>query len=354
MNDDWTPTCPKCGHPRRPWADECDICGIVFSKYVRRGSSLALEEAQESAPHRPAGKPQREASTFKKLVMGCGCLAFVAAGLLAAAAFLFLWQFKNHPSYDATENFLITSTDLAGIIGRPVEMGFFPTGNISATSSGSTAAYTVPVSGPNGTATVDVGLQEIDGEWQVVDATAKTAAGDWHTLSVVARDAGEDPTATSDPSLPAETEQASFTQHMQRGRELVEQEQYEAAIDEFDAAVVLDPNNAEAFLERGRTWARQEQDRLAVDDLERALELGMDTRELRDQLGLMFYKQDDWDLCIEHLTASVGHDSTNGWAFDMRARCHYLQGDKESARTDARKACDLGLQDGCQTLESLQ
>lgn len=301
---------------------------------------------------RPA--PRRKASTLKKLVMGCIGLSIVAATLLGTAAFLFLWQFKDHPAYDATENFLLTSTDLASLVGRPIEMGFFPSGKINATSAGSTASFSVPVAGPGGDATVEVGLQLIEGEWQVIEAMARTSSGDWHTLSVAARDGGDSPTPNIDGTDPIERDTASFEEHMQRGRELAEQEQYDAAIDEFDAAVVLDPTSAEAFLERGRTWARHENDRLAVDDLEHALELGSDTRELRDQLGLMFYKQDDWDRCIEHLTASVGHDAANGWAYDMRARCYYLRGDKESARHDARKACDLGQEDGCRTLESLK
>ena len=352
MNDDWTPTCPKCGHPRRPWADECDICGIVFSKYVQHSSSTALEEAPESAPQRPV--PRKKASTFKKLVLGCGGLAIVAATLLGTAAFLFLWQFKDHPAYDATENFLLTSTDLAGMVGRPLELGFFPSGSVNVSAAGSTASFSVPVTGPSGTAKVEVGLQQLEGEWQVIEAAARTSNGEWHTLSVAARDSGDDTSTPIETNDLTQSASESFDEHMQKGRELVEGEQYEAAIDEFDAAVVLDPSNPEAFLERGRTWARQEQDRLAVDDLEHALELGADTRELRDQLGLIFYKQDDWDRCIEHLTASVGHDAANAWAYDMRARCYYLQGDKESARRDARKACDLGQEDGCRTLESLK
>jgi len=352
MNDDWTPTCPKCGHPRRPWADECDICGIIFSKYTQRMPSQALEQAPDSTSLRPTPRPK--ASKLRKTVTGCGCGAFVVAALLTTAALLFLWKFKDHPSYDETENFLITSTDLAELVGRPVELGFFPTGSITVSASGSTAAYSVPVSGPMGKAKVDVGLQEIDGKWQVTEAAARTSTGDWHTLSVTSRYLGGLSSADpNDTTLADEVDAETFEAHMQQGRELVEQELYAEAIDEFDTAVVLDPDSAEAFLERGRTWARMEQDRLAMNDLEHALELGLETRDMRDQLGLMFYKQDDWESCVEHLTASVTLAPDNGWAYDMRARCYYLQGDKDSARQDARRACDLGHEDGCRTLESL-
>ena len=360
MTEDWTPTCPKCGHPRQPWADECEICGIVFVKYAQSAARRAIDDSELKKEKRRKSKgkpPKKGSSALRKAVMGCGCLLVLLAALLAGVFFVFLWQFKSSDAYTMAEDFARTSDEVAALVGRPVSIGAFPTGNIQITPTGSsagTASFSIPVNGPAGKTRVLIGLELADGTWKVVGASAEYPAGVWHELSTVpyvAPELDDPPDLVIESLAPEIAEQVA--QHLARGNELFEQRQWESAIDQYDDVIVLDPNNAEAYLQRGWCWARMEQDGMALSDLERALELGTSTHDVRDQIGLLYYKKDDWDRCIEHLSASIELEPDNNWALDMRARCYYLLGDVDSARKDAQKACDLGHEDGCRTLESL-
>ena len=60
--------------------------------------------------------------------------------------------------------------------------------------------------------------------------------------------------------------------HLERGNELADQEQWQAAIDEYEKAIELDPNAA-AYYNRGITYAELGRLELALADYDKAIEL---------------------------------------------------------------------------------
>ena len=128
------------------------------------------------------------------------------------------------------------------------------------------------------------------------------------------------------------------------------------AVSKNNSLVQAEFNYARSLLKlwRGYLWADQEQPGLAIDDLERAADMGYDSREVRDKLGLLSYQQEDWPGCVAQLSRSIDKDPENAWAYEMRARCRFSQGDATLAREDAKAACDMGHDEGCRMLRSMR
>ncbi len=343
--------CPKCETPITPGARECSHCGVIFAKYAAAAASAAVGNRTLShARALDAPPPPREKGSIVKKLLGCGCGCFVLVlVLLIGGAWWGLSMFKNSASYRECERFVRQSQEIAEVTGEPMEFGFLPTGNVSKNLADGgiqgTAEYTLHVSGPEGKSRVTLSLQLVDGEWEVVTAHYETGPGEYHSI------------VTDDSAAEAERQEEvrqEAAQHHDRAMAAIASEDWEGALEALDAALARDPDNAELYRERGRVWARQDQDGMAIMDLDRAVELGLDDREVRDQLGVLSYKQEDWSACVRHLDASLAADAANGWALEMRARCHYSQGDVDAAREDAKASCDLGHDDGCQTLRNLR
>jgi hypothetical protein len=342
--------CPKCGTPVTPGARECSHCGIIFAKYAAAAASAAVGNRTLSHARALNVPPPRAGGSIVKKLLGCGCgCAVLLIVLLVGGALWGLSAFKSSASYRECERFIRQSQEIAAVTGEPMEFGFLPMGNISKnlTAGGvqGTADFTVHVSGPEGKSRVTLTLQLVDDQWEVVTAHFETGPGEFHSIT------RDDPAAEE--QRQEEARQVA-TQHIDQAMAAINSEDWDAALESLDKALARDPDNAEAYRERGQVWARQDQDGMAIMDLEKAIELGLDGADIRDELGVLSYKQEDWGACVRHLDASLAAEAGNGWALEMRARCHYSRGDVDHAREDARASCDLGNADGCQTLRNLR
>ena len=136
------------------------------------------------------------------------------------------------------------------------------------------------------------------------------------------------------------------------GYKLHQQNRNADAIEQFNKALQVDPDNPEAFFWRGRTFMKTQEFEKAIADFKRAVEIRPDYREAYDNLGWLFARNRDWDDAILYLTKSIELDPKRGWAYHNRGRSYFKNGNLEKALNDAKKACELGYNEGCKAYET--
>jgi tetratricopeptide (TPR) repeat protein len=90
----------------------------------------------------------------------------------------------------------------------------------------------------------------------------------------------------------------------------------------------------------------------AAEDFQQAVKIAPDYAEAYDHLGWLFDRLGDLDKGIEALSRSIEVKPSNGWAHYQRGRMRYKAGDRENALRDAETSCNLGYQEGCKAYES--
>ncbi|MES2644332.1 MAG: tetratricopeptide repeat protein [Myxococcota bacterium] len=122
------------------------------------------------------------------------------------------------------------------------------------------------------------------------------------------------------------------------------------AVDAFSAVLEVDPSSAEARLGRGRSYARLERLDLAEQDLRQSTREDPTNREGWESLAWVLTQSGRDTEAVDALDRLVALDGENPKPLRDRANARYRTGDIAGAREDARRACTLGLADGC-TLE---
>lgn len=132
-------------------------------------------------PPNPFGDPSpinRENQATVKKGIGIGCI-IIAAGvlgfitLLAAIVALVVGIVKNTDASHFALEKARASVELQAAIGEPMTKGTFFEGSINISNGHGSADLTIPVSGPQGDASVHViGTKQPDQPWQFSEATA--------------------------------------------------------------------------------------------------------------------------------------------------------------------------------------
>ncbi len=110
------------------------------------------------------------------LVVGSGTV--IAVFFVAIFAFVFSLM-KSSDAYKDAVARAHASVEVQAALGTPIEEGLFVTGNINTSGSSGQADLAIPISGPNGKATI------------YVIATKSAGAWNFSTLIVEIRDTGE-------------------------------------------------------------------------------------------------------------------------------------------------------------------
>ncbi|HBR22615.1 MAG TPA: hypothetical protein DD713_08660 [Nitrospiraceae bacterium] len=118
-----------------------------------------------------------------------------------------------------------------------------------------------------------------------------------------------------DPFEPVRSEKVVllFYAYLSRGEAYAKKGQYDRAIADYNKAIVLDPNNAEAYTGRGVAYAKKEQ----------------------------------YDRAIEDFNKTIALDPNNASAYLGRGAAYFLSGNKGRAISDFQKACDMGNEKAC-------
>lgn len=113
-----------------------------------------------------------------KWMVPVGCTGMIALIVLAIGGFLMLVMsvMKSSDAYDQAMVAARAHPALQQALGEPIEDGFFPRGNISLEGSSGQADLTIPLTGPEGEATLYVIAEKRAGQWRFLTLEAELAS----------------------------------------------------------------------------------------------------------------------------------------------------------------------------------
>ena len=146
----------------------------------------------------------------------------------------------------------------------------------------------------------------------------------------------------------------STVRHLRRGYAHLERNRLSDALEEFDRAVELDPDNPDAYFWRARTLIKARRYDEAEEDLKKAVDLNPRSATAYDAMGWMYMQQKQWDKGIAALDRSIELKPDTGWAYGNRGYIYRQKGELRQALDDAEKACQHNYEEGCKLLHELQ
>ena len=131
-----------------------------------------------------------------------------------------------------------------------------------------------------------------------------------------------------------------------QGYESNKNQQAESAIEKFNAALVLDPDNSTLYYRRARAHINERNVKLALEDMKQAIEITPDDYDYVRYIDYILAKNRDWKQIIQYWDQYIELKPKDGRAFVQRGGAYYHKGDMKSAVKDAKISADLGNLEG--------
>jgi tetratricopeptide (TPR) repeat protein len=148
-----------------------------------------------------------------------------------------------------------------------------------------------------------------------------------------------------------ETREHLAEAYFDRGFAYYNQHRYDFAIQDFDQAILLQPNAAlgsgravglaVTFDYRGNAYRREGQYDRAIEDLDQSLRLNPDAAEAFVDRGVAYYGKSQYDNAIRDYDQAIGLASNFGLAFYNRGIALRAQGQPDRAAVDFAHARQL-------------
>ena len=126
---------------------------------------------------------------------------------------------------------------------------------------------------------------------------------------------------------------------------------FDAAIEGYDKAIALDPNDAVAYNNRGLAYANKGQHDRAIEDYNKAIQLNPNDALTYSARGNAYSNKGQYDRAIEDYNKAIQLDPNDAAAYAVRGIAYYKKGNMGRAISDLQKACDMGFQLGCKSLQ---
>ena len=117
--------------------------------------------------------------------------------------------------------------------------------------------------------------------------------------------------------------------------------QYNRAIEDYDAAIRLNPDYATAFYNRGIAYDLKGFHGLAIDDFDTAIRLNPDLPDAYNQRGLAYSRDGRYDIAIQNFSEAIRLDPELDTAYFNRGLAYQSKGEAERAAEDIRKSYAL-------------
>ena len=122
---------------------------------------------------------------------------------------------------------------------------------------------------------------------------------------------------------------------------------YPQAISHYNLAVKFNPEYPEAYYWRGQAYAYNQQYKLAFVDFEKTIALDPEYFDSYLAIDWLLAREGKWERIIGYWDKYLTLKPNDGRAFLERGGTNYHKGDMEAAARDAKKACELGNNEGC-------
>ena len=132
-----------------------------------------------------------------------------------------------------------------------------------------------------------------------------------------------------------------------RGKRAYNDDNYEAAVNEFSAAIALDADASQAYYRRGLAFAAQSSHHDAELDLRQALSLDANNNEAREALARLYVDGGHYARAVTALEALLASEPDNARALYLLAESRSGLGEPSQASGHFARACTLGFQPAC-------
>jgi tetratricopeptide (TPR) repeat protein len=139
----------------------------------------------------------------------------------------------------------------------------------------------------------------------------------------------------------------------EKGLKFVDMTRYNEAIDCFDRAIDLDPNNEQALFARGSTLLVVGRFEDAYRDLNRALAIDPADAGAYYVRGLVYEQANNYENAAADYTTALTIDPRNGDYLFRRGLAYREMGKTDEAISDFRRACELGYGYVCDELNAM-
>lgn len=150
---------------------------------------------------------------------------------------------------------------------------------------------------------------------------------------------GYRPTAADLAALEGGSDQTA-KDHIDRGLVLWRSGEMPLAVEAFDKAIALEPDNANAYANRGLVKFYLGQFEEAEADIERALDIDPSEAVAMNGRGLLAMMDGDYEEAVIAFSRSIRYSENNIWALGQRANAYVALGEYDKALADA----DLALE----------
>ena len=121
------------------------------------------------------------------------------------------------------------------------------------------------------------------------------------------------------------------------------------AIKDYDEAIRLNPQSAEAYYKRGFFYQSQDFVERAIEDFDKAIRIDPQFTKAYGNRAYAYLNKKQYDLAIADCTKAINLDPNDAVACLNRGVAYKLQGDKAKATADFEKA--ITLSDSPQLIE---
>lgn len=138
-----------------------------------------------------------------------------------------------------------------------------------------------------------------------------------------------------------------------QGHELSKDQNPAAAIEQYDAALRLNPGDAYTYYRKARAFVEQNDLDAALINLEKAIELDPDEISFYLSIDWVLARRGEWDRIISYWDHFIALHPDNSRAYVERGGAYYHKGDMTSAVRDAKTSADMGNPLGREALQKI-
>ncbi|REJ56984.1 MAG: tetratricopeptide repeat protein, partial [Microcystis wesenbergii TW10] len=126
-----------------------------------------------------------------------------------------------------------------------------------------------------------------------------------------------------------------------RGNLYQDLQKYELALDDYNKAIELNPNYANAYNNRGILYRRQQKYKLALDDYSKAIDINPNFAGAYNNRGILYDNQQKYELALSDYNKAIDINPNFAMAYNNRGTLYYNQQKYDLALDDFNKAIEL-------------
>ena len=130
-----------------------------------------------------------------------------------------------------------------------------------------------------------------------------------------------------------------------RGNLYRDQQKYKLALDDYNKAIELNPNHANAYVNRGILYYNQQKYELALSDFSKAIDINPNDAEAYSNRGGVYYNQQKYELALSDINKAIEINPNYAVAYYNRGNLYKDLQKYDLALADYDKAIELNRND---------